>query len=359
MKATIALTPGDGIGPEVVHEARLLLSDVASHYGHQFQFTEHLLGGCAIDRHGTALPDETLQGCRRADAVLLGAVGGPKWDDPQAKVRPEQGLLAIRKALGLYANLRPISPHPALAKLSPLKPERVAGVDFIVVRELTGGLYFGTPKGREQTPDGERAIDTLVYTEAEIRRIVKLAFHLAQQRRKLVTSVDKANVLESSRLWRKVAIEVGQEFPDVKLEHQLVDSCAMRLITHAPSFDVIVTENMFGDILTDEAAVLAGSLGMCPSASLGEGRIGLYEPIHGSAPDIAGKGIANPTGTILSAALLLRHSLGLEAEAKAVEAAVSATIDAGQLTGDLGAAKPLTTAQMGAAIRERLAAARN
>ncbi|MBI5426021.1 MAG: 3-isopropylmalate dehydrogenase [Opitutae bacterium] len=359
MKATIALTPGDGIGPEVVHEARLLLSDVASHYGHQFEFTEHLLGGCAIDRHGTALPDETLQGCRRADAVLLGAVGGPKWDDPQAKVRPEQGLLAIRKALGLYANLRPISPHPALAKLSPLKPERVAGVDFIVVRELTGGLYFGTPKGREQTPDGERAVDTLVYTEAEIRRIVKLAFQLAQLRRKLVTSVDKANVLESSRLWRKVAIEVGKEFPDVKLEHQLVDSCAMRLITHASSFDVIVTENMFGDILTDEAAVLAGSLGMCPSASLGEGRIGLYEPIHGSAPDIAGKGIANPTGTILSAAMLLRHSLGLEAEAKAVEAAVSATIDAGQLTGDLGAAKPLTTAQMGAAIRARLADARN
>ncbi|MBI2513573.1 MAG: 3-isopropylmalate dehydrogenase [Opitutae bacterium] len=359
MKATIALTPGDGIGPEVVHEARLLLNDVAKLYGHQFQFTEHLLGGCAIDRHGTALPDETLEGCRRADAVLLGAVGGPKWDDPQAKVRPEQGLLAIRKALGLYANLRPISPHPALAKLSPLKPERVAGVDFIVVRELTGGLYFGTPKGREQTPDGERAVDTLVYTETEIRRIVKLAFQLAQKRRKLVTSVDKANVLESSRLWRKIAIEVGKEFPDVKLEHQLVDSCAMRLITHAPSFDVIVTENMFGDILTDEAAVLAGSLGMCPSASLGEGRIGLYEPIHGSAPDIAGKGIANPTGTILSAAMLLRHSLGLEAEAKAVEAAVSATIDAGQLTGDLGATEPLTTAQMGAAIRGRLAAARD
>jgi 3-isopropylmalate dehydrogenase len=359
MKATIALTPGDGIGPEVVHEARLLLSEVASLYGHQFQFTEHLLGGCAIDRHGTALPDETLQGCRGADAVLLGAVGGPKWDDPQAKVRPEQGLLAIRKALGLYANLRPVRPHPALAKLSPLKPERVAGVDFIVVRELTGGLYFGTPKGREQTPDGERAIDTLVYTEGEIRRIVRLAFQLAQQRRKLVTSVDKANVLESSRLWRKVAIEVGREFPDVKLEHQLVDSCAMRLITHATAFDVVVTENMFGDILTDEAAVLAGSLGLLPSASLGEGRRGLYEPIHGSAPDIAGKGIANPTGTILSAAMLLRHSLGLEAEARAVEQAVSATLEAGQLTADLGAARPLSTAQMGAAIRERLAAARN
>jgi len=357
MKATIALTPGDGIGPEVVQEARHLLTEVARLYGHEFQFTEHLLGGCAIDRHGVALPDETLAGCRAADAVLLGAVGGPKWDDPQAKVRPEQGLLAIRKALGLYANLRPVSPHPALARLSPLKPERVAGVDFIVVRELTGGLYFGTPKGREQTPEGERAIDTLVYTEGEIRRIVKLAFQLAQKRRRLVTSVDKANVLESSRLWRKVAIEVSKEFPDVKLEHQLVDSCAMRLITHAPSFDVVVTENMFGDILTDEAAVLAGSLGMLPSASLGEGRRGLYEPIHGSAPDIAGKGIANPTGTILSAAMLLRHSLGLETEASAVERAVSATIEAGQLTGDLGTTQPLSTAQMGAAIRSRLAAA--
>eukprot|EP01012_Entosiphon_sulcatum_P047165 TRINITY_DN6384_c0_g1_i4.p1 TRINITY_DN6384_c0_g1~~TRINITY_DN6384_c0_g1_i4.p1 ORF type:complete len:387 (-),score=56.89 TRINITY_DN6384_c0_g1_i4:52-1140(-) len=346
MKATIALTPGDGIGPEVVHEARLLLSDVASHYGHQFEFTEHLLGGCAIDRHGTALPDETLQGCRRADAVLLGAVGGPKWDDPQAKVRPEQGLLAIRKALGLYANLRPISPHPALAKLSPLKPERVAGVDFIVVRELTGGLYFGTPKGREQTPDGERAVDTLVYTEAEIRRIVKLAFQLAQQRRKLVTSVDKANVLESSRLWRKVAIEVGKEFPDVKLEHQLVDSCAMRLITHASSFDVIVTENMFGDILSDEMAVICGSLGMLSSASLGAGKnslglpFGLYEPAGGTAPDIAGKGIANPCAQILSVALMLRFSFGLDAVATRIETAVKKAVTGGTRTGDIAFGKP-------------------
>jgi 3-isopropylmalate dehydrogenase len=354
MKAHIALTPGDGIGPEVVAEARRTLEAVAARFGHTFSFTEHLLGGCAIDRHGTALPAETLAAAREADAVLLGAVGGPKWDDPQAKVRPEQGLLAIRKELGLYANLRPVRPHPALAALSPLKPERVAGVDFIVVRELTGGLYFGTPKGREQTPDGERAVDTLVYTELEIRRIVRLAFQLAQQRRKLVTSVDKANVLESSRLWRKTASEVAQEFPDVKLEHQLVDSCAMRLITHAPSFDVIVTENMFGDILTDEAAVLAGSLGLLPSASLGAGRRGLYEPIHGSAPDIAGRGIANPTGTILSAAMLLRHSLGLEAEARAIEAAVQSTLEAGQFTADLGAKSPLSTVQMGEAIRGRL-----
>ncbi len=354
MNAHIALTPGDGIGPEVVAEARRTLEAVAVRFGHTFTFTEHLLGGCAIDAHGTALPADTLAAARAADAVLLGAVGGPKWDDPQAKVRPEQGLLAIRKELGLYANLRPVRPYPALAALSPLKPERVAGVDFLVVRELTGGLYFGTPKGREQTPEGLRAVDTLVYTEGEIRRIVRLAFQLAQRRRKLVTSVDKANVLESSRLWRQVAIEVAREFPDVRLEHQLVDSCAMRLITHAPAFDVIVTENMFGDILTDEAAVLAGSLGLLPSASLGEGRRGLYEPIHGSAPDIAGRGIANPTGTILSAALLLRHSLGLETEARAIETAVSATLEAGQHTADLGAKPALTTTQMGEAIRARL-----
>ncbi|MBI2517928.1 MAG: 3-isopropylmalate dehydrogenase [Opitutae bacterium] len=354
MNANIVLLPGDGIGPEVVGEARRVLDAVAERFGHRFNYTEHLLGGCAIDAHGTALPESTLAACRAADAVLLGAVGGPKWDDPQAKVRPEQGLLAIRAGLGLYANVRPVKAIPSLAALSPLKPERLKGVDFVVIRELTGGLYFGQPKGREQTPQGERAVDTLVYTDGEIRRIVRLAFQLAQKRRKLVTSIDKANVLESSRLWRKVAIEVGKEFPDVKLEHQLVDSAAMRLVTHAANFDVIVTENMFGDILTDEAAVLAGSLGLLPSASLGEGKRGLYEPIHGSAPDIAGKGIANPIGTILSAAMLLRHSLGLEREAHAVEAAVSAAIDDGQLTADLGTQRPLTTAQMGAAVRERL-----
>jgi 3-isopropylmalate dehydrogenase len=354
MKANIVLLPGDGIGPEVVNEARLVLDAVAKQFGHTFSYSTHLLGGCAIDATGTAMPDATLKACQAADAVLLGAVGGPKWDDPQSPVRPEQGLLAIRKGLGLYANLRPVKAIPSLAKLSPLKPEKVAGVDFIVIRELTGGLYFGQPKGRTQTPEGERAVDTLIYTEAEIRRIVRLAFTLARGRRKLVTSIDKANVLESSRLWRKIAIEIGKEFPDVKLEHQLVDSAAMRLITHAAQFDVIVTENMFGDILTDEAAVLAGSLGLLPSASLGEGKLGLYEPIHGSAPDIAGKGIANPTGTILSAAMLLRHSLGLEKEAQAVEHAVNAAIADGLLTADLGAAKPLNTTQMGAAIRERL-----
>jgi 3-isopropylmalate dehydrogenase len=355
MNAKIVLLPGDGIGPEVVGEARRVLDAVAQLFGHQFEYAEHLLGGCAIDATGTAMPEATLQACQAAQAVLLGAVGGPKWDDPQAKVRPEQGLLAIRKGLGLYANLRPVKAIPSLAKLSPLKPERVAGVDFIVIRELTGGLYFGQPKGRSATPEGGvQAVDTLIYTDVEIRRIVRLAFTLARGRRKLVTSIDKANVLESSRLWRQIAIEVGKEFPDVKLEHQLVDSAAMRLVTHAAQFDVIVTENMFGDILTDEAAVLAGSLGLLPSASLGEGKLGLYEPIHGSAPDIAGKGIANPTGTILSAAMLLRHSLGLEAEARAIEAAVSAAIDEGCHTGDLGAAKPITTTQMGDAVRARL-----
>jgi len=354
MNAKIVLLPGDGIGPEVVGEARRVLDAVAQLFGHQFEYSTHLLGGCAIDATGTALPEATLKACQASHAVLLGAVGGPKWDDPSAKVRPEQGLLAIRKGLGLYANLRPVKVIPSLAKLSPLKPERLTGVDFIVIRELTGGLYFGQPKGRTKTAEGETAVDTLIYTDVEIRRIVRLAFQLARGRRKLVTSIDKANVLESSRLWRQVAMEVGKEFPDVKLEHQLVDSAAMRLITHAAQFDVIVTENMFGDILTDEAAVLAGSLGLLPSASLGEGKLGLYEPIHGSAPDIAGKGIANPTGTILSAAMLLRHSLGLEAEARAIEAAVSAAIDEGILTGDLGAAKPVNTTQMGDAVRARL-----
>ena len=354
MNAKIVLIPGDGIGPEVVTEARLVLDAVAERSGHHFHYENHLLGGCAIDATGTALPDATLAACHTADAVLLGAVGGPKWDDPRAKVRPEQGLLAIRQGLGLYANLRPVRAIPALAGISPLKPERLTGVDFVVVRELTGGLYFGKPKGREQTPEGERAVDTLVYTEGEIRRIVRLAFGLAQKRRGLVTSIDKANVLESSRLWRQVAADVAREFPAVQLEHQLVDSAAMRLITHAAKFDVIVTENMFGDILTDEAAVLVGSLGLLPSASLGAGRCGLYEPIHGSAPDIAGRGIANPVGTILSAAMLLRHSLGLETEARAIEVAVTAALDAGQWTADLGAKQPLTTTQMGAAVRERL-----
>ncbi len=357
MKATIVLLPGDGIGPEVVREARGVLETIAARFGHALTFEEHLIGGAAIDATGDPLPAATLAACRRADAVLLGAVGGPKWDDPKARVRPEQGLLAIRKALGLYANLRPVRVHPALAAVSPLKAERIEGVDILFIRELTGGLYFGWPRFREEVGDGRRAVDTLEYTEQEIRRVVTLAFKLARTRRKRVTSVDKANVLESSRLWREVTIEVAAGFPDVALEHQLVDSCAMRLVTAARTFDVIVTENMFGDILTDEAAVLAGSLGLLPSASVGDGTRGLYEPIHGSAPDIAGKGIANPTGTILSAAMLLRHSLHLPEEADAIERAVREVIADGARTPDTvldSSQKTVSTTELGALIRSAL-----
>ncbi len=336
------------------------LGAVASAFGHDFTFAEHLLGGIAIDACGDPLPPATLEACLAASAVLLGAVGGPKWDDPRAKTRPERGLLGLRKGLGLFANLRPVRIHPALVASSPLKAERLAGVDILVVRELTGGLYFAEPRFRETVGGRRRAVDTLAYDDVEIRRLVHLGFRLAEGRRKLVTSVDKANVLESSRLWREVAVEVGREFPGVRLEHQLVDSAAMRLVTHAPAFDVIVTENMFGDILSDEAGVLAGSLGMLPSASIGASgdahTLGVYEPIHGSAPDIAGKGIANPIGTILSAAMLLRHSLGLEAEAIAVEAAVHEVIDEGARTADLvlGGAKAISTREMGSAIRGKL-----
>ncbi|CAN5890831.1 3-isopropylmalate dehydrogenase [soil metagenome] len=356
MKATIVLLPGDGIGAEVVREGRLVLDAVAARGGHQLAFAEHRIGGVAIDQDGDPLPPATLAACAQADAVLLGAVGGPKWDDPKAKIRPEQGLLALRKGLGLYANLRPVSVHPALASASPLKPALLEGVDVLFVRELTGGLYFGTPRLREVVGGKRRAVDTLEYGEDEIARVVRLAFRLAQGRRKRVTSVDKANVLESSRLWREIAIEISAEFPDVALEHQLVDSCAMRIVTAARSFDVVVTENMFGDILTDEAAVLAGSLGLLPSASLGEGTRGLYEPIHGSAPDIAGQGVANPIGTILSAAMLLRHSLRLPREAEAVERAVARVVAAGARTADMGAAPgtALSTSAMGERIRNEL-----
>ena len=362
MKASIVLLPGDGIGPEVVAQGRRVLERVAARFGHAFTFEEHIVGGAAIDATGEPLPRATLAACERADAILLGAVGGPRWDDPRAEVRPEQGLLGLRRALGLYANLRPVRVHPALAAVSPLKADRLEGVDVLFVRELTGGLYFGRPRLRERVGDRTRAVDTLEYTDEEIRRVVRLAFRLATGRggKKLVTSVDKANVLESSRLWREVAAEVAREPGNaaIKLEHQLVDSCAMRLVTAPRSFDVVVTENMFGDILTDEAAVLAGSLGLLPSASLGDGRRGLYEPIHGSAPDIAGKGIANPLGTIGSAAMLLRHSLGLEEEARAVEQAVDAAITAGVRTGDMlspdTSSPPLATKQMGDAVCERI-----
>jgi 3-isopropylmalate dehydrogenase len=334
MRAVIAVLPGDGIGPEVVAEGLKILHAVGKKFGHELTLREALIGGAAIDATGTALPDATLDICRGADAVLLGAVGGPKWDDPKAKVRPEQGLLAIRKGLGLYANLRPVSVNPLLLGASTLRPEFLAGVDMIVVRELTGGIYFG-----EKLRTADRASDTCVYTVGEVERIVRVAARLARNRKKKLTSVDKANVLETSRLWREVTMRVMRdEFPDVTLVHMLVDACAMHLIRRPADFDVIVTENMFGDILTDEASMLAGSMGMLPSASLGDGTRGLYEPIHGSAPDIAGKGIANPYATILSVAMLLRHSLALSLEAEAVERAVTRAIASGVLPGDLAPA---------------------
>ncbi len=352
MQANIVVLPGDGIGPEITVAAVDVLKAIAARHGHTFTFSEHDIGGIAIDRHGEPLPAATLDACSKADAVLLGAVGGPKWSDPNAKVRPEQGLLAIRKALGLYANLRPVRTHPAALNASPIKPELLKDVDFIVVRELTGGIYFG-----DKTRDADSASDLCRYTVVEIERVLRSAFRLAQQRRGKLTSVDKANVLETSRLWRDIATRIGrEEFPDVELEHQLVDSMAMHLIAKPRAYDVIVTENMFGDILTDEASMLAGSLGLLPSASLGEtGKVGIYEPIHGSAPDIAGKGIANPYATILSAAMLLRHSLELEAEANAVEKAVSSALDAGRFTADLAAqGQALSTSQAAQAVLANL-----
>ena len=351
MKANIVVLPGDGIGPEVTAAAVKVLGAVASRYGHDFHFEQHLIGGAAIDATGEPLPQATLDAARKADAVLLGAVGGPKWSDPKAKVRPEQGLLAIRKALGLYANLRPVKPHPATLGASPIKPHLLNGVDLVVVRELTGGIYFG-----DKTRDADAASDLCSYSVAEVERVVRRACRLARGRRGKVTSVDKANVLETSRLWRETAERVvREEFPDVELEHQLVDSMAMHLLAKPREYDVIVTENMFGDILTDEASMLAGSLGLLPSASLGDGKVGLYEPIHGSAPDIAGRGIANPYATILSAALLLRHSLGLEQEAACVEQAVGKALDAGVLTADLAPdGRGVRTAEATRAVLEQL-----
>ena len=354
MDAQIVVLPGDGIGPEVTAEAVRVLEAIARRFGHQFQFSEQLMGGISIDQHGSALTDDVLAACAASDAVLLGAVGGPKWDDPRAKVRPEQGLLRLRKGLGLFANLRPVTPHPALIGSSPLRPERLAGVDILVVRELTGGIYFGQPRHTEQVNGREHAVDTLEYWDDEIERVVRLAFTAAQGRRKQLTSVDKANILDSSRLWRRVVERVAPDYPDVQFEHVLVDAAAMYLITHPARFDVIVTENMFGDILTDESSVLTGSMGNLPSASIGSSGPGLYEPIHGSAPDIAGEGIANPIGTILSAALLLRHSLKLETEASAIEQAVSETLNAGLRTRDLGGKNWLNTQQMSAEIIQRL-----
>jgi 3-isopropylmalate dehydrogenase len=352
MKATITVIAGDGIGPEVTVEAVGVLRVIARNFGHEFTLREAPFGGIAIDLTGDPLPPATLDLCLGADAVLLGAIGGPKWSAPQAPVRPEQGLLRLRKQLGVYANLRPVSVHPALRDASTLKSEVLDGVDLIFVRELTGGIYFGA---RTRTADA--ASDLCSYSVAEVERIVRVAARLARSRRGSLVSIDKANVLETSRLWREVAERVVRgQFPDVRLEHMLVDSAAMHLIRRPRDFDVAVTENMFGDILTDEASMLAGSLGLLPSASLGDGRRGLYEPIHGSAPDIAGRGIANPFGAILSAALLLRHSLGLEAEAAAVEAAVAAAISAGVRTPDIAApgTPAATTREAGAAVIARL-----
>ena len=353
MNANILVLPGDGIGPEVTAAAVSVLQAIANRYGHEFSFHQHLIGGAAIDATGEPLPQATLDAAKNADAVLLGAVGGPKWSDPKARVRPEQGLLAIRKALGLYANLRPVKPHPATLGASPIKPHLLNGVDLVVVRELTGGIYFG-----DKTRNADDASDLCSYSVAEVERVVRRACTLARARRGKVTSVDKANVLETSRLWRETAERVvREEFPDIELEHQLVDSMAMHLLAKPREYDVIVTENMFGDILTDEASMLAGSLGLLPSASLGDGRIGIYEPIHGSAPDIAGKGIANPYATILSAAMLLRHSLGLEQEAACVELAVNKALDAGVLTSDIApAGRGVRTAEATRAVLEQLEA---
>ncbi|KRG68599.1 3-isopropylmalate dehydrogenase [Pseudoxanthomonas dokdonensis] len=353
MQADIAVLPGDGIGPEVTAVAVSVLKSVARRHGHQFEFGQHDIGGVAIDRHGDPLPPATLRACQQADAVLLGAVGGPKWSDPNARIRPEQGLLALRRGLGLYANLRPVRPHAAALNASPIKPHLLTGVDIMVVRELTGGIYFG-----DKTRDADSASDLCSYSVVEIERVVRSAFQLARQRRGYLVSVDKANVLETSRLWRDVTSRIGRdEFADVRLEHVLVDAMAMHLLSKPREFDVIVTENMFGDILTDEASMLAGSLGLLPSASLGDGKVGLYEPIHGSAPDIAGKGIANPYATILSCAMLLRHSLGLYEEADCIERAVDGALNAQAFTADLaGGARPLSTQAAGQAVIEQIQA---
>jgi 3-isopropylmalate dehydrogenase len=339
----LVVVPGDGIGPEVISGGRRVLEATGRLFGFGIEWTEILVGGVAIDAYGMPLRDEDMAVCAAADAVYFGSIGDPKYDDPKARVRPEQALLALRKGLGLYANLRPVTVQPVLQASSPLRESLVAGVDLLIVRELTGGLYFGKPSEQRVTPAGREVVDTLAYTEHEIRRVVKLGFELARGRRKKLTSVDKANVLESSRLWRTIVEEVKPEYPDVELEHRLVDACAMALVTRPAQFDVMVMENLFGDILSDEASVLAGSLGMLPSASLGErrtayGLFGLYEPIHGSAPDIAGQDIANPLATILSGAMLLRWSLGQTAAAEAIEAAVTATLEAGYRTPDLVAA---------------------
>ncbi len=350
MSPRIVLLPGDGIGPEVVAAGRAVLERVSARFALDLHFDEHPFGGAAIDAHGEPLPPTVLAACRSADAILLGAIGGPKWAGVPTAIRPEAGLLALRRELGLYANVRPVKVHPALLDASPVKPDRARDVDFVVVRELTGGIYFG-----KTTRTADRASDECAYTVAEIERVVRLAARMARARSRRLVSVDKANVLETSRLWRETTIRLmAAEFPDVALEHLLVDAMAMYLVSKPRSFDVIVTENLFGDILTDEAAAVAGSLGLMPSASLGDAGPGLYEPIHGSAPDIAGQGIANPCGTILSAALLLRHSLKHEAAAAAIEDAVHRTISDGVWTPDLAGPQGVGTEAVTAAVIARI-----
>ncbi|MCU0496481.1 MAG: 3-isopropylmalate dehydrogenase [Anaerolineae bacterium] len=332
MKATIAVLPGDGIGPEVMQTALNLLDTIGAKCGHEFSYQEALIGGIAIDQTGDPLPASTIQTCEGADAILLAAVGGPQWSDPTAKVRPEQGLLKLRQHFGLFANLRPVKTYPALFEHVPLRAELLEGVDLLIVRELTGGLYFGK---RQEQDQGADAYDTMYYSVPEVERAAHVAFRAAQKRRNKVTSVDKANVLASMRLWRRVVTQVHEDYSDVALDHVLVDACAMHLLTRPASFDVLVMENMFGDILSDEASVLAGSLGMLPSASLGNGTFGLYEPVHGSAPDIAGQGKANPIGMFLSVAMMLRYSFALETEALMIENAIDSALKAGARTADI------------------------
>ncbi|MDQ0219405.1 3-isopropylmalate dehydrogenase [Peribacillus cavernae] len=353
MRRKITVLPGDGIGKEVTRGAVEILETVAERYGHEFEFQYGEIGGQAIDNTGSPLPEQTIETCKNSDAVLLGAVGGPKWDNQPSHLRPERGLLKIRKELNLYANLRPISYYSSLSESSPLRKEIIEEVDFVIVRELTGGLYFGKPSERTTHDGKEAVVDTLFYQKDEMQRIIELAFELASKRRKKVTSVDKANVLESSRLWRETAEEIAERYPEVELEHMLVDNAAMQLIRNPRQFDVVVTENMFGDILSDEASVLTGSLGMLPSASISTQGPNLYEPIHGSAPDIAGKNIANPIAAILSAASMLRLSFGMEVEAEAIEKAVGETLDSGSRTGDIaeGQVRTLTTTEMVAEIK--------
>ena len=346
MKLNIAVLAGDGIGPEIIAEALKATQAVATKFGHEISFEEALVGACAIDAIGNPYPTETHELCMRSDAVLFGAIGAPKYDnDPAAKVRPEQGLLAMRKQLGLYANLRPVTTFPSLIHQSPLRADLVEGADFMCIRELTGGLYFGRPQGRSE--DGNTAYDTCIYTREEIERIIHLAYTYARQRRKKVTVVDKANVLATSRLWRQVAQEIEKEYPDVETEYMFVDNAAMRIIQWPKSFDVMVTENMFGDILTDEASVITGSLGMLPSASIGL-HTSVFEPIHGSYPQAAGKNIANPLATILSAALMFEYAFGLMEEGKAIRNAVDASMEAGIVTEDIAQAdKAYSTTAVG------------